>query len=69
MRVTENKENYLYEEETNGRWDRRQGTGADCEHNTTVCLHKQVIKEPIVFYTHTQKKNLSTMGSQDQQKL
>lgn len=53
--VTENKGNYLCEEETKGRWYRRQELGADCEHNTAVCLHKQVIKEPIVMYTHRKK--------------
>lgn len=61
------KQGELCEEETKGRWYRRQGLGADCEHNTTVCFHKQAIKEPIVLYTH--RKNLSAMGSQDQQKL
>lgn len=44
------------EKETNGKWDRRQELEADCEHNTTMCLHKQVIKKPIV---HIQKKPVS----------
>lgn len=49
------KQGELCEEETKGRWYRRQGLGADCEHNTTVCLHKQAIKEPIVLHTHRKK--------------